>query len=91
VSDISPQTLVCVGYNAKGTRSVHQDRFRYCWRSNDGVDITQDMDRRDMLDAMSVIAQALSADEINRINADGATDDDLNNMDLIALEKSYYA
>ena len=81
------KTFVCAGYNAQHDRSVKQDRFRHCTRTNDGIDIIQDMDRRDMLDTIYVLSRALSLDECHRVSLGGATDEDLNEMDLVVLER----
>lgn len=62
-----PVSFVCVGFNRKEDRVVQADRFTLCWK-NEVVDERGHWDRRDMLDTMSVIAQALSIDENIRVN-----------------------
>lgn len=48
-------------------RTVPGDRFTLCWK-NSAVDERGHWDKRDLLDTMSVIAQALSTDENIRVN-----------------------
>jgi hypothetical protein len=61
-SDTESKSFVCVGANLPKTRSVPQDRFTLCWK-NSVVDERGHWDKRDLLDTMSIIAQALSTDE----------------------------
>lgn len=83
------ETFICVGYNRKEHRNFKQDRFTHCVRGEDGtIDTIQHMDRRDLLDTVSVASQALSADENWRVHKGDLTDDQMNEMDLIALERS---
>jgi len=63
----TPASFVCVGWNRPQDRSVPGDRFTLCWK-NDAVDERGHWDKRDLLDTMSVIAQALSTDENVRVN-----------------------
>ncbi len=65
--DGGPSSFVCVGLNRKESRAIHQDRFTLCWK-NKAVDDIGHWDKRDLLDTMSVIAQALSTDENIRVN-----------------------
>ena len=62
-----PVSFVCVGWNRPQDRSVPGDRFTMCWK-NKAVDERGHWDKRDLLDTMSVIAQALSTDENVRVN-----------------------
>jgi hypothetical protein len=55
-------SLVCCGHNTPENREWKEDKFRVCWK-NDRVDEIGDYDYADMKDTMSVLAQALSADE----------------------------
>lgn len=63
----APASFVCVGLNALHSRTMPQDRFTLCWK-NGAVDERGHWDKRDLLDTMSVIAQALSTDENIRVN-----------------------
>lgn len=60
-------SFICVGFNSPGSRTVTGDRFTLCWK-NDAVDERSHLDKRDILDTMSVLAQALSVDENIRVN-----------------------
>lgn len=66
-ADGSPASFICVGWNHPHSRTVPQDRFTLCWK-NAAVDERGHWDKRDLLDTMSVIAQALSTDENVRLN-----------------------
>lgn len=66
-ADGLPSSFVCVGWNRPQDRTVLADRFTLCWK-NSAVDERGHWDRRDLLDTMSVIAQALSTDENIRVN-----------------------
>lgn len=66
-SDTENKSFVCVGLNRPQDRVVMQDRFTLCWK-NDVIDERGHWDKRDLLDTMSVIAQALSTDENIRVN-----------------------
>lgn len=63
------RSFICVGYNEPESRKFDQDKFRHCWFAGGGteVDIMQDMDVRDLIDTISVMAQALSIDENIRV------------------------
>lgn len=74
-------SFVCVGYNRPEDRVVPGDRFTLCWK-NDAVDERGHWDRRDLLDTLSVIGQALSTDENIRIS-EGMTDDEMNATNLV--------
>ena len=65
--DSAPASFVCVGWNRPQDRTVPADRFTLCWK-NGAVDERGHWDKRDLLDTMSVIAQALSTDENVRVN-----------------------
>jgi hypothetical protein len=64
--DGSFASFVCVGFNRPEDRMVPQDRFTLCWK-NGAVDERGHWDKRDLIDTMSVIAQALSVDENIRV------------------------
>ena len=61
--------FICVGRNdgseVKDDRK--QDIYTYCWL-NDQIDERTFMDRRDIVDSMSVMAQALSVIENGVVN-----------------------
>ena len=78
--DGSAVSFICVGYNKRETRTVPQDRFTFCWK-NSAVDERGHWDKRDLLDTMSVIAQALSTDENIRLN-EGMTEDEMQQADM---------
>lgn len=80
-SDEASGSFVCVGYNQVSDRVVKGDRFTLCWK-NDAVDERGHWDRRDLLDTLSVIGQALSTDENIRVNNE-FTDDQMNEVNLI--------
>ena len=65
-SDESGASFICVGWNSPESREIAQDRFTLC-RKNQSVDERGHWDKRDLLDTMSVIAQALSIDENIRV------------------------
>lgn len=77
-----PSSFVCVGLNHPGSRTVPQDRFTLCWKNN-AVDERGHWDKRDLLDTMSVIAQALSTDENIRVN-EGFSEHDMNNVNFLS-------
>lgn len=79
---VAPNSFVCVGFNRKEDRAVAQDRFTLCWK-NRAVDERGHWDKRDLLDTMSVIAQALSTDENIRVNH-GFTEHDMQLVDMLA-------
>ena len=68
-SDSENQSFICVGWNNPETRVLKQDRFTLCWKT-DAIDERGHWDKRDLLDTMSVIAQALSTDENIRVGED---------------------
>jgi hypothetical protein len=74
-------SFVCVGYNRPETRAVPGDRFTLCWK-NAVVDERGHWDRRDLLDTLSVMAQALSIDENIRVSS-GMTEKEMNAANLI--------
>lgn len=80
-SDTEAKSFVCVGFNRKEDRAVMQDRFTLCWK-NDVVDERGHWDKRDLLDTMSVIAQALSTDENIRVN-NNFTELDMQQVDML--------
>lgn len=80
-ADGSSSSFVCVGYNRPEDRTVPQDRFTLCWK-NEIVDDRWHWDKRDLMDTMSVIAQALSTDENIRANND-FTELDMQQVNMI--------
>ncbi|WP_295537419.1 hypothetical protein [uncultured Pseudacidovorax sp.] len=76
-----PASFVCVGFNRKEDRTVAQDRFTLCWK-NGSVDERGHWDKRDLLDTMSVIAQALSTDENIRVN-NNFTEHDMQQVNMV--------
>lgn len=74
-------SFVCVGFNRKEDRVVMQDRFTLCWKNN-AVDERGHWDKRDLLDTMSVIAQALSTDENIRVN-NNFTEHDMQQVNML--------
>ncbi len=75
-ADEEAKSFVCVGYNRPEDRDVAGDRFTLCWK-NSVVDERGHWDRRDLLDTLSVIGQALSTDENIRVSR-GITDQEMN-------------
>lgn len=76
-----PASFVCVGYNKPEHRTVPQDRFTLCWK-NQAVDERGHWDKRDLLDTMSVIAQALSTDENIRVS-NGFSESDMQQVSMV--------
>ena len=54
-------SFICSGHNDGTNRVINADRFRVCFK-NDQIDDMTDFDDRDMIDTISVMSQALSAD-----------------------------
>ena len=79
-SDSEVKSFVCVGANRKEDRSVAGDRFTLCWK-NAVIDERGHWDKRDLLDTMSVIAQALSIDENIRVS-NGFSESDMQQVDF---------
>lgn len=79
-ADGRPASFVCVGYNRPADRAVPADRFTLCWK-NRAIDERSHWDKRDLLDTMSVIAQALSTDENLRVS-NGFTEADLQQVEM---------
>ena len=80
--DGMPASFVCVGFNRMVDRTVPADRFTFCWK-NSAVDERGHWDKRDLLDTMSVIAQALSTDENIRVS-NGFSEQDMQQVDMQA-------
>ena len=80
ISSDGVESFICVGLNSLASRTVPQDRFTFCWK-NSAVDERGHWDKRDLLDTMSVIAQALSTDENIRVN-ENATELEMQQMDF---------
>lgn len=55
-------SFICMGKNDGTEVKFKQDEFRFCWK-NESVDECSDMDRRDILDTISILSQGLSMDE----------------------------
>ena len=81
-SDGPPNSFVCVGVNRPQDRAIQQDRFTLCWK-NKAVDERGHWDKRDLLDTMSVIAQALSTDENIRVNNGNCTEEQMQQMNMV--------
>jgi hypothetical protein len=77
----APASFVCVGYNHPKDRAVPQDRFTLCWK-NKAVDERGHWDKRDLLDTMSVIAQALSTDENIKVS-NKFSEHDMQHVDMV--------
>ena len=62
-------TFVCCGERQGDPSdwSVLQDKFTLCWKSQDGVDTLQWMDRYDMDSHMYVLARALLMDDLKEL------------------------
>ena len=73
-------SFICIGYNKIEDRKIKDDRFTFCWK-NPAIDDRSHWDKRDLLDTMSVISQALSIDENIRCN-NGFTEQRMNEVDL---------
>lgn len=79
--DGSAASFVCVGFNRKEDRTVPADRFTLCWKNKE-VDERGHWDKRDLLDTMSVIAQALSTDENIRVS-NRFSEHDMQQVDML--------
>lgn len=79
--DGTPASFVCVGWNRPQDRTVQQDRFTLCWK-NGAVDERGHWDKRDLIDTMSVIAQALSTDENVRVN-EGMDESEMQQVNML--------
>ena len=80
-ADEEAKSFVCVGFNKKEDRALPQDRFTLCWK-NKAVDERGHWDKRDLLDTVSVIMQALSTDENIRVN-NNFTEHDMQQVDML--------
>lgn len=78
----APVSFICVGVNHPASRSVPQDRFTLCWK-NRAVEERGHWDKRDLLDTMSVIAQALSIDENIRAS-NGFSESDMQQVNFLS-------
>jgi len=81
-SDEGDSSFVCVGYNKKENREVKQDRFTLCWK-NSATDELGHWDKRDLIDTVSVITQALSIDENIRVSGE-MSEDQMNDSDFLS-------
>lgn len=77
----TPASFVCIGFNRPQDRTVAQDRFTLCWK-NKAIDERGHWDKRDLIDTMSVIAQALSTDENIRVS-NGFTEHDMQQVSML--------
>lgn len=50
----------CIGLNGGSTREYAQDYLTKCIKTEQGIDMEDDCDKRDLIDEMSITAQALS-------------------------------
>ena len=82
ISDEEPRSFICVGYNNGKDRVVKGDRFTHCWK-NEVTDERGHWDKRDLIDTVSVMSQALSIDENIRVGHD-MNEDQMNDADLIS-------
>ncbi len=80
-SDEEAKSFICVGFNKKEDRALPQDRFTLCWK-NKVVDERGHWDKRDLLDTVSVIMQALSTDENIRVS-NNFTEADMQQIDML--------
>lgn len=78
---VPPSSFICVGANQPQSRTVPQDRFTLCWKNN-AIDERGHWDKRDLLDTMSVIAQALSTDENIRVS-EGFSEHDMQHINFL--------
>lgn len=78
-------SFVCVGYNRPEDWVVPADRFTLCWK-NGAVDERGHWDRRDLLDTLSVIGQALSTDENIRVS-NGFSEQDMLEVNMLGGEQ----
>ena len=76
------KSFVCVGWNRPQDRTVPGDRFTLCWK-NSTIDERGHWDKRDLLDTMSVIAQALSVDENIRVS-NGFSESDMQQVNFLS-------
>lgn len=72
---------MCIGFNRPQDRAVPGDRFTLCWK-NKAVDERGHWDKRDLMDTMSVIAQALSTDENIRVS-NGFSEHDMQQVNML--------
>jgi len=70
VSDEEPLTFICCGENDGKTREYQQDKYRICIKDRCSYGTRQDVDKRDIIDEMSVLAQALSVIENTELNTE---------------------
>ncbi len=61
------ESFMCCGETTEGQRTVPDDRFRLCILSThrSGVDLTVNLDKRDVIDTASVLLGALSYDAVD--------------------------
>ena len=69
------ESFMCCGETAEAERTVPTDRFRLCIKSTHqtGVDLTVNLDERDVVDTASVLLGALSFDAV-AAPTEGGTD-----------------
>lgn len=54
------KSFICSGLNDGTTRTIEQDKFTFCFKNEETDEMTHN-DEQDMIDIISVISQALSA------------------------------
>ena len=61
------ESFMCCGETVEAERTVPTDRFRLCIKSTHrtGVDLTVNLDKRDVIDTASVLLGALSYDAVD--------------------------
>lgn len=65
------RTFICCGENDGSHGGPPQDKWRFCVKSEDGVDVLLNVDGRDMIDFASVITSALSFLKVSSVDEDG--------------------
>ena len=63
------RAFICIGENDGTNRVWPGDELRHCFK-NDVIDTTEDWDRRDVVDTVSVLMQGLSMHDNMRLNAE---------------------
>lgn len=62
------ESFICCGErtNEPSERTVPRDCFTFCWKTQDGVDDMQWMDRYDMDSTIYVLSRALVMDDLSK-------------------------
>lgn len=58
-------SFVCIGYHSKNKKDYPQDKFRHCFKSAANTDSMFDYDEYDIKSVISVMSEALLADELS--------------------------